>query len=975
MTEEQNPPKKNEAAPDGSGSSKDDKSKTPDYAFSKKDADGSKPGAEAPQAQLARAGEQERLIYRPLVLAADHPRRSRNQGQPTNHLAHVRERFEDILTRSENEPVVVIGVRNDNGLPRELIASCLDDGVYVRNTGGSGALNKSNFDAVVTSFGEAPTSNHAKATFVDSVAYYTSAGDIRRLIDGVHDEGVRHFEARLKDRNFRFVLIVIVDTPEGTSHLIENSCIEYLPWTDLWLLDFAKAQSVTTGELFARIGDVLRDKARWDSFDDDDREMGLYRELLETSRRPLSGSRAAIAAIHAAMEKAGGADDVARMKQFRDDLAKYLKPSRDGTIDPVKQVMLVVAAFSSGTRVREYDQVCRALLPEGQAEILRLPPAIRETVLRELESAERLGRERGELPGWGVVFDYERDDARSELQVHLRDGQAIELDSKWKIVDIRREITRAYPGVIDSLLRRIHDRRLFLFLSEGASEILIDMVCAIRDACDQGFDDSDLAVALTAAETGLGDLGTPRDIVEQLYPGLDPELVLGLINDVHNERLRRAFGSEAEREDDLVHVLHILEITPENFAAKLDILRRRLQEESVFRLTRRLLRMRSSRTGSENRQPIVTSMLDILDDLLSSETYVAMLTYMVANSPEVDVFNIGTRLQSKFARAGKDEIDDIVIAIHSRLRTALGWPKAPHANWLFAFDPVRRGKPAEDRIRALGVLLWDFVINWDVLVRVAPYEGMTHMRIVWKLFGVPAEDSADGGARPPLDGSGADDALINRVVTCFFACDPADWLQALAHLEKLVVGRFDLEQNIQDRITDTIYVIMTGATRVESEGLEKSDRLEREVLGVLTTRLGLGETRDIDVATSRVEKAIQAPPGRDRRWLALYGLFWPAMIAHWRFVAFGLGRFAPDTQADAQFRSFLDRIVAAVPQRMGAFREGFAALSAAAECCAGRADDMDLHESAARYRQKADRLLGLSHYFGQHVRDLPVKAS
>jgi hypothetical protein len=943
---------------------------------------------------IGRTSEQQLLAYRPLERSPDRPRR-RHPVRVADRLDFLRKRLEEILAKDENEPIVIMAVRSETGIPFEIVAACGQVKVHARSKGSAWApLKTISFELLLKSF-KASASDEANIVFVDTIPYSERSGDIGRLIDDVYDEHVQGFEARLKEEGFRFCLVVVIDGNESTSRVLKrNPGIRYLPWTDLWLSKFLEANDAfSEDELFEQVGDALRTAADWRDSKDDNSERklsvalrGVAAERYETETKAIEAIQTAIrparsgGARRETSTKATEADfdaEAEEIKLYRDKLSEFLAPAQPGSADPIKTVMLVIAAFAGGTRVDDYYSVCRMLLPNGPAETMRLPSALREIVFREAEAAERLNRERPALPGWDLVFDSECDASLKTLEIHVRAGQAIELDGKWKMIDLKNEIARRYPGVINEIMRRIREKRLFLILPEAASELLIDVVCAIREACGEGFSDFHLAHALTGVEVGLGDLGTPLDIVARLYPGLDPKLVLDLINDMQNERLTSAFDSRQESDPELARFLHRLEITPENLAAKLDRERSRLREESVVRLTRRLLRMHLASEASENGRPIVSSMLDILDKLLSSETYVAMLTYMIASSDKVDVVDIGRRLQSEFAEAPEDDIDDIVIAIHSRLRIALGWTNAPHTNWLIAFDPIRKGKPPDDRLRALAVLLWDLIVNYDVPRRIAPYERMRHLRIADRLFGRSGDAVAPASDHRAAEPDPGDDALQARIVEGFLARDPEDWLQALRALEDLFYHRFDLVRNVRDRIQDTVWAILTGVPEEGVEALErKSDRLARDVLLTLVDKLDLGLVRDFDAAAERVVKVLEMPKGRgDRRWLKLYALFWPAMIAHWRLAAFGLDQLEPGSPADERFRDFLSRVVDAAPLRMHELRDGFGALAAAAETCAQHADDMQLPDCAASYRKKKLRLTGLSLFFARHARDLPVKRS
>ena len=367
-------------------------------------------------------------------------------------------------------------------------------------------------------------------------------------------------------------------------------------------------------------------------------------------------------------------------------------------------------------------------------------------------------------------------------------------------------------------------------------------------------------------------------------------------------------------------------------------------------------------------------MLDILELLLSSETYVAMLTYMIATTTGIDVVDIGRRLQREFTRADSEAKGEIILAIQYRLRQALDFAMAPHGNWLLAFDPIRAGKSSDDRLRALAVFVWDMVINYDVLWRVVPYQNMKHLRVAPRLFGERPGDANPGADLNAVADLGeGDEALLDPLVNGFLARDPGDWLTALGNIDE--ESRFELVQNVKNRIEDAVWIIMTGAAEPDCVALqEKSHAIAGDLLTSLTGSLLLGAERDFHSAAQRVVDAKASPTNLfNRKWLSLYGLFWPAMLAHWRFTTFGLEPFEAGSEADKRFRALLERLVEAAPQRAKMFRDGFQVLAKAADKCAAKLDTMRASASADLYRLKSDRLSGLAGFFARYTHDdLPV---
>ncbi|MHC2566364.1 hypothetical protein [Bradyrhizobium liaoningense] len=923
--------------------------------------------------------EQERLIYQPYEPST--ARSHRRPERAENHFDHLRERLEEIVARDESEPVILFALRHDRGVPPEMLAQIGLDGLYVRaDQGGWGPLKRSNFDDLLAYFTDAADGHTGSATFIDWIPLSQTSGEIGRLIDGFYDDRLQEFEARLKERSFRLFLIVAIDSPATLSTVVEtNPRIRCLPWTDLWLADFARTYKLSANTLLARVAERLRSAATWRGYEDDDYESNLS-QTLQTIRTDSVG--VAITEIEKALETARlrGPNSTAG-EQSRKDLSKYLgSPGSSNPADPVKQVMLAVAIFAGGTRVREYYRVCQQLLPEGPAEILRLPLVVREALLGMMEQAEQSRRETPPRPGWNVVFEMERDNALAELGIRLGQGQAIELDSKWRSIDLRHVIARTYPGLIATLMERVHEKRLFLLLSEAESSLLAKIICEIRDACQEGFDDRELALALIGAQRGLSDLGTPHEIIETLYPGQNADQVIKLVENIGQgdfiaDSLAAMGTPDPELEQHLVTLKEIYpEVTPQNFAAKFEDLRQRLREESVRRLTRHLIRMRKSSNESEQNRPIVTSMLDIFEQLLSSETYVALLTYMIATTAEVDPADIGKRLSGELSHANVPEMVDIVLAVNQRLKQALNYPGAPHKSWLLAFDPVRQGKAQDDRIRSLAVFVWDMIINYDVLRSTVPYQRMKHLRVVQHVFGSTGNLCAGPDFDTAAETEKVDPTLGARLISGFLARDPADWLRSMAMIERIFqdVGRFDLADYIQNRIEDTVWVIATGAAEADWTDLQgEMHSLSGDLLVSLTASLDLGFERRFNFTAQKVAEAA-AGDRSNSRWLALYGLFWPATIAHWRFTAFGIEPFVRGSEPDRQFRLFLEQLVEIAPKRSHAYRDGFNALAEAADQCADKADTMIATASALIYRKKADRLRGLANFFRAHALDVPV---
>jgi len=229
-----------------------------------------------------------------------------------------------------------------------------------------------------------------------------------------------------------------------------------------------------------------------------------------------------------------------------------------------------------------------------------------------------------------------------------------------------------------------------------------------------------------------------------------------------------------------------------------------------------------------------------------------------------------------------------------------------------------------------------------------------------------------------LDGSA--EAMAALLVNGFLAQDPAEWLKAQSQSRLLpyLYGDEDpLVQFVHYRLRDITWVVMAGAAQADQALLERqSEAIAGDLLASLTRRLRLEPVRDFDFAASKVVERNDDPANRfGRGWLSLYGLFWPAILAHWRLSGLGLEPLEPGSQADQRFRALLDQLVAAAPKRISAFRDGFEILAAAAEQCAAKAKAMGAKDSVELYRRKADRLNGLAKFFAEHVRELPVKIS
>jgi len=933
--------------------------------------------------------EPERLIYQKLTAET----RSRQRRTAQVHLDILRERLEEIAAAEENSEIVVAGIRHEKGLPAELLASCFSAQaqIYVRSDSHIwSTLNRTGFSDLFDCFVEAAKDVTTEAIFVDRIPYSEKAGDVGKIIDDAEDDRLDDFRARMRNRGFRLFLLVTIDIPVGiTSIRDESPAVRCLPWTDLWLAEFARTHSVPVLPLYDEVGDALREAAEWESFKDDDRETRLFNRLQDLANGSYARSvQSAISAIRRAVKEASGPpaeDENEKARQIhQNELADTLGPAerREG-VDPIRRIMLTVAAFAGGARVEEYYAICRMLMPDGEAEIDRLPRAKRDEIKNKNIDAGRFRNKRVEVDGWDKIFDIECDVARAKLGIHVREGQTIQLDGRWKMIDLQREIARSYPGLISSIMYTIRDRHLFLQLDENEATLLINIICAIRDACGDGFDDVNFARALTGTDPGEENLPITREEGAKLFPGYELEDVIGLANRIGTgERLARylaASGNEVDPE--LEGYLFVLkarypEATPENVVDKLERWRQDLREESVRRLTRHIMRMRvSSSAASEKRRPIIPSMLEILERMLVMPTYVALLVNMIASVPDVDAPDIGKRLLQEFTQAPGAKISEVFDAIFQRLRRALAWEHAPHLNWFEAFDPIREGRAENDLIRALSVCIWDTAINYDVSWSFIPYSRIKDLRVVPGLFkGYVKSADTDGRTDAVAELTESDQAVVSRLVRGFLAQNPVDWLRSLSALVDRLDDEEGLALNIGGRIRDVVWVIMTGAAEKERSILEeRANAIAGDVLKSLTAGLRLGFEDNFLVAAQQIEDAVHSPPERFvRRWLALYGLFWPAMLAHWRFTAFGLDPFEPGSGPDTRFRALLDQLVEAAPQRMHAFRDGFEALEKAALRCAVKAVSVRAHDSAVLYRMKADRLKGLANFFAGKARDLPA---
>lgn len=943
-------------------------------------------GSASDNLEAVRSTEQEHLAYRPFNPSAEHSRR--HQPDRGDRFDLLRSRVEEIAARHEASTIVLLYVRHEKGSLQELIAPHLPGRVYVRgDQGGWGPLKRARFEDLLNFFVEAAPDEADDAVFIDWLPYAERGGDLDRLLDESDHERVEEFETRLKDKRFHFYLLVAIDGPVSTgSFLNSRSC--YLPWTEIWLADFARSQTLQPGPLRREVGEELQRVADWRSFENDEYEKNLHIHLQELrSKRHDFDVGTAVAAIRKAI-----ADAKNKMpdkgEECRKRLEKYLKsPAGSGNaVDPIRQVMLSVAVFAGGTRVDEYDGVCRALLPDGPTEMHRLTPARQDEIRRDWEDAERMNRPRRPLPDWRVIFNEECDASRDDLEIRVVEGQSIQLDAQWRTIDVKREIAHVYPGLINGLLSRVRDRKLLVTSSETETKLLITIICAIRDAFEEGFDDLNLACALIGVRLGASEASeivVPVYVVEQHFPGANPDDVLRL-EEISLERLRENFASGPTQDPDVagpVAVIRRYDPSSQNVERTLAQIREELFKGTIHHLTWLIVQMRaSSGVASEKSRPIVASMLDHLNQLIQLPHYVALLTLMIARDSGIDVADITRRIREILVHRPKQEAIEAVDVILERLDTALGHPAWPHVNWLRIFDPAAEHVLRDDRVRSVWVAVWDLMLSNDVRWNAVPYDRMKYQRVACLLFGnVNGSRIAQGDLDTPALLEGISETTVPLVVKGFLAQNPEKWLEALSSLDRLYYYGDEIQESlvstVEARLKDIVWVVLTGIAGPDEKAWAKRTwSITGDLLASLSSSVGLAPVRDFSFAATRIVNASETPTSRfGRGWLLLYGLFWPALLAHWRFTAFGVERFEAGSEADQRFRSLLDQIVAAVPERVAAFRDGCEALANAADRCADKARSMDAPAIVDFYSKKGDRLIGLAKFFAQHARDLPIK--
>ena len=210
------------------------------------------------------------------------------------------------------------------------------------------------------------------------------------------------------------------------------------------------------------------------------------------------------------------------------------------------------------------------------------------------------------------------------------------------------------------------------------------------------------------------------------------------------------------------------------------------------------------------------------------------------------------------------------------------------------------------------------------------------------------------------------DHLIER----FFAVAPGDWLARSGGNAAL--------SSAHDRLKDVLYVLLDGVPeKAETWRAMDTQNQAATLLRALCAHCDAPTDLTLSafvpaLSASRADAASPDAAGL----LDLYGLFWPALLLHWRCQAFGVEPIGRD-RADAKaFRAFIDELRKRVSaERIAELRQGLSRLARATdEALAHEADAHGDRVARKYYAAKAEAARKLAMGLGARSPD-PLKVS
>lgn len=352
----------------------------------------------------------------------------------------------------------------------------------------------------------------------DAVVYLMRVRDDRfRPYD--EDETLR-LSAALARRNARLVVDVLLDAVDLHPKVRRRESVYAAPWGEAWLEHVCEHWRLPP--------DALDDASRRDFLATTDwrktphaRETAIHRACLEAERDIAEASDLAklVRDILAAPNLQ------AKREKEQEEIIDAVMTGSDPGLHRghIGAVILIVAAFAEAVSAPDFDELCRRLLPDGEAHPAALPPDLAHRYEVTRADAERLERDTPPPPSWRDVHAAAADDIRSKLDLVVDGRGVVRLGPAWSPDLLRQRLRSRHAGRLDRVLATIGDSGLLTEVGGRLFAAVSTLPVAAGEATGTRYEEH-LARALKPASGRV-----PVEVLARLYPGVPVELLLELV--------------------------------------------------------------------------------------------------------------------------------------------------------------------------------------------------------------------------------------------------------------------------------------------------------------------------------------------------------------------------------------------------------------------------------------------------------------
>ncbi|MEN3794664.1 hypothetical protein [Fulvimarina sp. MAC3] len=293
--------------------------------------------------------------------------------------------------------------------------------------------------------------------------------------------------------------------------------------------------------------------------------------------------------------------------------------------------------------------------------------------------------------------------------------------------------------------------------------------------------------------------------------------------------------------------------------------------------------------------------------------------------------------------------------VHSFLHTGFDSvlaPSAPLERFARIVEILKAGSAeAPDPWQAIGDVVTEHIVNLEIRwltpqTGLVEYRKMRHPRFASLIVQEPFQKDSP-------------EALVrDHVVERFFAVSPADWLARSAG--GMALG------TVRERLKDILSVLLDGVPDGLGPWQDLSvDEKEKRVLRSLLAHCNAPADLTVGTFFERLDALGTDFSSPDAKALVgVYGLFWPALLLHWRCQTLGVAPIGGDQAGANGFRAFLldlrDRLS---DKRLAELRHGLCRLALATEEALFRGAESYGDPSAAKFylaKAEAARMLALA---------------